>query len=69
MSHTVILTLNDEVATFIHNYPGINDPSALVNKLIRAEMQASDIETPPTKNDSTKQALEEFVDLDTHAGD
>ncbi len=67
---TAVLTVNEELAQFIENQQGMVDPSALVNKLIHDEMDRQgfqvDKQAPSPLEDKTLEALELFLDEDTH---
>jgi hypothetical protein len=72
MRTTFVLTVDDELSDFIGSR-GTVDPSALVNQLIRQEMEARNYRPKPGEvekisNDPVLVGLEEHLDENTHAG-
>jgi hypothetical protein len=69
---TLILTVEEEMAEFIRNQPGMVDPSAFINKLFHDDMARKSITLDPRlrssiRNDEVKREAELFLDENTHA--
>ncbi|HEY9686252.1 MAG TPA: hypothetical protein V6C52_04680 [Coleofasciculaceae cyanobacterium] len=73
MRKTLTLTVDEEMAQFINNQPGTNDPSALINKLFHEEMKRKGFQADPSMRarmrDEVIQEFELFLDANTHAAD
>lgn len=72
MKTTLILTVDEELAEFIQNQPGVVDPSAFINKLFHEEMVRKSVRLDPglkssIRNDEVKREAELFLDENTHA--
>jgi len=67
MRKTVIVELNDDLLSFVHQQDGTSDPSAFINRLFREEMKRnrySSDDTQPVSSDvrETAQEAENLID-------
>lgn len=72
MRTTFILEVDPELVEFIHCQPEFDDPSALVNQLLRNEKkrQGSLVTGKGSEyNDEVRVAMEEFLDENIQAAD
>ncbi len=68
MRTTLVLTLDDELAAFLYNRPGMVDPSAMVNRLVRQAMARHPEQAASgTVSDGVSVAMEAMLDEDTPA--
>ncbi|MCE3235599.1 MAG: hypothetical protein K0Q50_1779 [Vampirovibrio sp.] len=72
MRTTLTLTVDEEMARFINEQPGLVDTSALINKLIHEDMMRKGITVDPAikaklQQDDVLQTLELYADENTHA--
>ena len=74
MRTTLTLTVDDELAQFIADLPGLVDPSALINRLLHEDMARRGIQIDPTlktrlQNDEELNEAEFMLDENTHAAE
>lgn len=72
MRTTLTLTVDEEMARFINEQPGLVDTSALISKLIHEDMMRKGITVDlaikaKLQQDDVLQTLELYADENTHA--
>lgn len=60
MRTTLTITVDQDLADFIHRQPGVIDPSAFINKLIHDDIRKQNISPGDTKNNKADKTVKEL---------